>query len=229
MANWALVFGANPEGKVWAVSFLNFLLSFLFLCYQDPRPKEMFGERVLGLTDMAGIFSNVNIFFRLRLCHVRAALAFVTNTSTREAQRINPFILHRLLDTSNLHKFDEGFIKVNLNADMRPLRNIIHGALNRGEYCLLLKDVCSLQNWHREVISFQLPPNLLSRIKATPFSIHASGTNRISWATSPSGEFELKDAYRLASLNTNDLIVNPFVGNWVWKTNTMLKIKCFLW
>ena len=154
MANWALVFGANPEGKVRAVSFLNFLLSFLFLCYQDPRPKEMFGERVLGLTDMAGIFSNVNIFFRLRLCHVRAALAFVTNTSTREAQRINPFILHRLLDTSNLHKFDEGFIKVNLNADMRPLRNIIHGALNRGEDCLLLKDVCSLQNWHREVISF---------------------------------------------------------------------------
>ena len=110
-----------------------------------------------------------------------------------------------------------------------PLRNIIHGPLNRGEDCLLLKDACSQQSWHREVISFQLPPNLLLRIKAFPFPIHASGTNRISWASSPNGELELKDAYRLAGLNTDDPTMNSFVENWVWKTNTIPKIKCFLW
>ena len=137
--------------------------------------------------------------------------------------------MNRLLDTSNLHKLDKGFTKVNLNADTRPLRNIIHGPLNWGGDFLLLKDVCSLQNWHREVISFQLPPNLLSRIKATSFPIHANGIDHISWASSPSREFELKDAYRLARLNTDDSTVNPFVDNWVWKTNTMPKIKCFLW
>ena len=109
------------------------------------------------------------------------------------------------------------------------MRNIIHGPLNRGEDCLLLKDACSQQSWHREVISFQLPPNLLLRIKAFPFPIHASGTNRISWAFSPNGELELKDAYRLAGLNTDDPTMNSFVDNWVWKTNTMPKIKCFPW
>nr|POE88504.1 putative ribonuclease h protein [Quercus suber] len=79
------------------------------------------------------------------------------------------------------------------------------------------------------VISFQLPPNLLSRIKATPFLIHASGIGHISRASSLNGEFELKDAYKLASLSTDDSTVNSFVDNWVWKTNTMPKIECILW
>ena len=42
------------------------------------------------------------------------------------------------------------------------------------------------------------PPNLLLKIKATATPLFANGKDRISWASSPSGEFELKEVYRLA-------------------------------
>uniref|UniRef100_A0A7N2M2K5 Uncharacterized protein n=1 Tax=Quercus lobata TaxID=97700 RepID=A0A7N2M2K5_QUELO len=80
----------------------------------------------------------------------------------------------------------------------RPLRSLIVGPRNRGEKALLLKDFIQHNHWDWESISSVIPPNLLLKIKATPTPLFADGKDRIFWAFSPSGEFELKEAYRLA-------------------------------
>lgn len=72
-----------------------------------------------------------------------------------------------------------------------------------------------------------IPPNLLLKIKATPTPLFADGKDRISWASSPSGEFELKEAYRLACLGEDTPQAGTFMGSRVWKAATIPKIKCF--
>ena len=79
-----------------------------------------------------------------------------------------------------------------------PLRSLIVRLRNRGEKALLLKDFIQHNHWDWESISSVIPPNLLLKIKATLTPLFANGKDRISWASSPSGEFELKEVYRLA-------------------------------
>lgn len=81
-----------------------------------------------------------------------------------------------------------------------PLRSLIVGPLNKEEKALLLKDFIQHNHWNWGSISFVIPPNLLMKIKVTPTPLFADGKDRISWASSPSGEFKLKEAYRLACL-----------------------------
>ena len=57
----------------------------------------------------------------------------------------------------------------------------------------------------------------------------ALGVDRISWASSPNGEFDLKEAYNLAYETYDTLQGESFKGNWVWRTSTIPKIRCFLW
>ena len=86
-----------------------------------------------------------------------------------------------------------------------PLRSLILGPRNWGEKALLLKDFIQHNHWDWESISSVIPPNLLLKIKATPTPLFADGKDRIFWAFSPSGEFELKEAYRLACLQAKIL------------------------
>lgn len=58
-----------------------------------------------------------------------------------------------------------------------------------------------------------IPPNLLLKIKTTPTPLFADGKDRISWASSPSGEFELKEAYRLACLGEDTPQAGTFMGS----------------
>ena len=75
-----------------------------------------------------------------------------------------------------------------------------------------------------------IPPNLLLKIKATPTPLFADGKDRISWASFPSGEFELKEAYKISLFAGEDTLqAGTFMGSWVWKAATIPKIKCFLW
>ena len=52
---------------------------------------------------------------------------------------------------------------------------------------------------------------------------------RLTWSSSSSGAFDLKEAYRLARLLGIDDEASPFEGEWIWKTPTIPKIKCFPW
>jgi len=52
--------------------------------------------------------------------------------------------------------------------------------------------------------------NLLTAIKATPISYSALYEDRLSWFSSLSGPFELKEAYKLACMEGDDDQANPF-------------------
>ena len=47
------------------------------------------------------------------------------------------------------------------------------------------------------------------------------------WASSPSGEFEQKNAYGIARGDCEHS--TAFKGNWIWKMDSMSKIKMFIW
>ena len=112
--------------------------------------------------------------------------------------------------------------------DKGPLRGLIEGPLNRGEEVITLKEVTEFSGWDWQGCSFSFPERLLSEIKATPITFSAQITDRITWYSSPSGNFNMKEAYKLAVLEVEGMYNRNFVGDWIWKVPTIPKIKCFL-
>lgn len=106
---------------------------------------------------------------------------------------------------------------------------MILGPLNKGEDSLLLRDVihCYSCNW--DAISFSFPKNLLLKIKAMPFLMSTSCPDHISWSSSPSGSSELKEAYRLANVANEPILGSSISGEWIWKVQTLPKVRCFIW
>ena len=113
--------------------------------------------------------------------------------------------------------------------DKGPLRSLISSPLNRGEENICLKEIANFSGWNWQNISFSLPAQLLSAVKATPISFSALYEDHLTWFSSPSGAFEPKEAYRLAGMEGEDDQASPFEGEWIWKTISISKVKCFLW
>lgn len=89
--------------------------------------------------------------------------------------------------------------------------------MNQGEDHLQLKDVFIQGRWDWECISFVIPPILMQDIKANPMPLVVAGSNRLSWFMSPSGEFVLKDVYKLACLKGDSHTFGSKASSWVWK------------
>ena len=98
------------------------------------------------------------------------------------------------------------------------LRGLIAGPFQRGEDSLLLKDVYQAGFWNLEALSFPIP-----------FTMAAASMDWLSWCSSPNGDFDLKEAYKLAIMENDIHHHENFSGNWVWKSATLPKIRCFLW
>ncbi|KAK9984142.1 hypothetical protein SO802_033667 [Lithocarpus litseifolius] len=113
--------------------------------------------------------------------------------------------------------------------DRGPLRSLIAGPLNRGEDQIALKDVTGFSGWSWHGCSFSFPDRLISEIKVTFISFYAQNADRITWSSSPSGNFELKEAYKLASLEEEGQNTGSFDRDWIWNAFTIPKIKCFVW
>lgn len=79
-----------------------------------------------------------------------------------------------------------------------PLRNMIIGPLNRDENQLQVKDMILDGMWDLHRISFDLPSIVGRTIGAIPIPMSPSTLDCISWAYSPSGNFDGKSAYRIA-------------------------------
>lgn len=73
------------------------------------------------------------------------------------------------------------------------------GPLNKDDDCLLIRDVAKPHRWCWEKFSFDIPKLLAMEIKANPTPLYANNIDRIAWVSSPSGDFNLREAYRLAS------------------------------
>ncbi|XP_075640276.1 uncharacterized protein LOC142612031 [Castanea sativa] len=107
--------------------------------------------------------------------------------------------------------------------DKGTLRSRISGPLNREEE-VRLRDISRFLCWNWEGISFSFPKEIFMEIKATLIPYSKLREDRLSWSSSLSGEFHLKDAYRIANAKENKPVIQPFSGEWV-----LPKIKCFLW
>ena len=109
------------------------------------------------------------------------------------------------------------------------LRSQISRPLNKGEENLMLKDISGFFGWNLEGLYFVFPTHIQLDIKATPLPFSNQGGDRLSWFSSPNGEFKLKEAYCLANWEANKETGQIFRGKWVWKVQSLPKIKCFLW
>ena len=75
-------------------------------------------------------------------------------------------------------------------------------------------------------LSFELPSDVKMLIQATPFTMTSRGKDKLTWASSPQGSFSLKSAYRIAIGHKENA---DFSAGWIWKENTLPRIKTFLW
>ena len=66
-------------------------------------------------------------------------------------------------------------------------------------------------------------------MKATTIPFSNQIKERLLWGLSLSGEFKLKDAYHIANANDPKSMNRHFSEEWIWKIQSLPKIKFFLW
>ena len=82
-------------------------------------------------------------------------------------------------------------------------------------------DVCN--------VSFELPDQVLSLIKAIPFALNQDSEDSLTWAFSKDGFFfPLKSAYLLAR-GSNPLNLGSSSMSWIWKVDTHPRVQFFMW
>ena len=63
-------------------------------------------------------------------------------------------------------------------------------------------------------------------ISAIPLLTLGGGLDKLIWAGSLKGIFDVKSAYGIIMESTNN---STFSASWIWKTDLLPKIKMFLW
>ena len=70
-----------------------------------------------------------------------------------------------------------------------------------------------------------LPANVCREVQAMPRACVVNEEDKLIWAVSPNGDFNLKSAYSLANGEGHQC----FNGKWIWKTPVLPMIQFFLW
>ncbi|XP_050242423.1 uncharacterized protein LOC126691393 [Quercus robur] len=107
-----------------------------------------------------------------------------------------------------------------------PLRCMIQGPLTQGANQWKVCDLLADFSWDWGRIPFDLPAKVKAIIQAIPIPIASRGQDRLAWAGNPRGTFDLRSAYSIA---TADVDTPLFSSGWIWKLETLPKIKTFLW
>ena len=109
-----------------------------------------------------------------------------------------------------------------------PLSSLIQGPIAAEEEHLKVRDVLRTDGWDWSDISLQIPKEVLMEIRSIPYSMTAPNEDdKLVWNGKNKGDFDLKSAYTLAigSMDGDD----KFTGRWIWKSETLPRIKTFLW
>ena len=83
-----------------------------------------------------------------------------------------------------------------------------------------------MEGWNWNLLQLEIPEDVKREIQATPFSCVARNQDKLAWKHSPKGSFDLSSAYLLASEPLPD---PAFQGKWIWKLDTLPRIKTFIW
>ena len=105
-------------------------------------------------------------------------------------------------------------------------RELIEGPINKMESNITVVDMLQGNDWNWNALSLELLANILEKIKATPIRMYRDRKDTLSWSLSKDGEFSLALAYLLAIPDGNHDI--PFLGEWIWKVDTLPRIQSFL-
>ena len=89
-----------------------------------------------------------------------------------------------------------------------------------------MKDFMLDTGWAWEKIPFKLPHDIKMLIQATPIAFTSRGVDKLAWANSSKGIFELKSAYKIAM---GIMDAPPLSAKWLWKADTLPRIKTILW
>ena len=109
-----------------------------------------------------------------------------------------------------------------------PFKYLIQGPLSEEEERYQVKDVFVPHGWDWSKISIHVPNNILMEINAMPYSLRTSlEEDRLIWNDDNRGDFELKSAYTIAIRCSEE--EEEFMGSWVWKVDTLPRIKTFVW
>ena len=108
------------------------------------------------------------------------------------------------------------------------LRALIQGPLLEEEERLQVKEVFGPHGWNWSKIYVQVSNDIIMEINAMPYSLGASiEEDRLIWNGDNHGDFEFKSAYSLATRCSEE--EEEFMGFWVWKVDTLMRIKSFMW
>ena len=107
------------------------------------------------------------------------------------------------------------------------IRSLIKGLLNQGKGEVCIKEVTMNNGWDLTNLSFVFPKHILKAVRATPLRRFSVREDHRSWISSLNGEFDSRNAYLLAI--DENLKRSDFHGKWIWKLQTLPKIKMFLW
>ncbi|KAK9990873.1 hypothetical protein SO802_025858 [Lithocarpus litseifolius] len=106
-------------------------------------------------------------------------------------------------------------------------RELIQGPLTQREFNLSVAETTCQGSWDWRKLSFELPLDVKDMIKAIPLQIYGEKHDNLIWKGSHDGDFKLASAYKLA--RSESLDAQTFQGYWIWKLDTLPKIKHFLW
>ena len=91
----------------------------------------------------------------------------------------------------------------------------------------MVKDVRVGERWDFTRCSFVFLDKIMMMLRDVPFPSSHWCEDKVVWGYSPSRDFDQKAAYTIAKGDNGSLV--RFEGDWVWKVDSMLKIKFFLW
>ena len=106
------------------------------------------------------------------------------------------------------------------------LQHLIQGPLNCEESKWEVKDLMTDIGWNLNQISFVLPSEVSLMIHTTLFPLVGRGRDSFAWRSNPRGVFYLRSVYSLVNGAAQD---SSFSAKWIWKANTLPRIKTFMW
>ena len=107
------------------------------------------------------------------------------------------------------------------------VRSLIEGPLKTKEDQVLVMDLRMGGNGDFTNCSMEFLESIMMILKAVPFPTSHSCTDKIVWATSPSGSFEPKSADEIATGTPNWF--PDFEGKRIWRLDSLPKVKAFIW
>ena len=91
---------------------------------------------------------------------------------------------------------------------------------------LEIKDIMLDMGWDWEKTIFELSDEVKGLICAIPMSTLGGGSDKLAWARSSNGSFDVKGAYGLVMESSNEI---AFTASWIWKADLLPKVRMFLW